>query len=289
MAYIGVDVGGTKLLIATIERGELHAIEVPVPTTFHEFLTTARQLIFQLIKGDFLDGIGLGIPGIVRDDGTCWAPNSSCLHGQDVDEIRQYFGVRLVVQNDAQLALWAESRLGKARGYENVVLVAVGTGIGGSLLINGEIVSGNNHAAGAFGWMRILYDRQWMTWESLASGRALDQKAYDNGIKGGGPALMDLARQDSSISKDLIDEWIDVLGNGIATLGSVFDPQLILLSGGISRNADLILPKLREVVRSQGSEIVRTMVVDVAELGHYAVVWGALLKVCKKEREGGGL
>lgn len=251
-----------------------------MPRTLPQFMEHTERLIKTLLGSKTLRAIGLGIPGITEPSGTVWVPNCPALHGVNVvDALLTRFRVPVIVENDAQLALWAEFQRGYAQGLHHVLLVAVGTGIGGSIMLDGRIVRGQHGSAGAFGWLRMSNLEQWTTWEQIASGRALDTMAEDLGLVGGGPALVDQARRGHGASRNALDIWVNTLGNGMAALSSIFDPEMILVSGGIIRDQDMILPRLRDIVQRQTSPMSQCVRIEPAFLGHQAVVWGAILKV----------
>ncbi|PSR32698.1 MAG: hypothetical protein C7B46_13140 [Sulfobacillus benefaciens] len=274
MSCVGIDVGGTKLLVSTYSGPQLRSAEVPVPPTTEILLNTLDNL-FHTLGVSQLGAIGVGIPGVVQSSGTCWTPNCPAVNGVALSEVlRNRFGVPVVVDNDARLALRAESRIGRAQGFLNVLLVAVGTGIGGSIMADGRIIRGQQQTAGSFGWLRMRQGNEWVTWENIASGRQLDALAAGLGIAGG-RGLVDKAREAPGPYRDALDGWIESLGNGIAGLTSVFDPELVLISGGIIRDADFLLPRLRTVVHRQSSPATGSVLIEAASLGHQATAVGA--------------
>ena len=277
MATVGIDVGGSKVMVARRHGETLDIREAAMPTNWGELV----QLIAQHLESlgvSSSHAIGMGIPGVVQNSGTCWVPNCPALHGVNVTEaLSRRFSTTVVIDNDARLALWAESQRGGAQGRRNVLLVAVGTGIGGAIMMDGQIMRGNRGTAGAFGWLLMGDPPMWPTWESRASGKALDLIARDVGSPDG-PRLVRDVRQRGSGRFPTFLRWIEALGVGIASLISIFDPEMVLVSGGIARDADVVMPLLQDVVQRHSSPSTRSVRVETAALGHQAVVWGAVLK-----------
>jgi glucokinase len=277
MSCVGIDVGGTKLLVSTYTGPQLRSLEVPVPPATETLLNTLDDLIHTLAVSD-LTAIGVGIPGFVQPSGTCWAPNCPAVNGVALSEVlNSRFGVPVIVDNDARLALRAEYRVGRAQGFQNVLLVAVGTGIGGSIMVDGRIIRGQQQTAGSFGWLRMLQGNEWVTWEDIASGRRLDSLAAGLGVSGG-RGLVDKAREAPGPYRKAVDGWLEYLGNGIAGLASIFDPELVLISGGIIRDADFLLPRLQAIVHRQSSPATRSVMIEAASLGHQAAAVGAIFQ-----------
>ena len=164
MSYVGVDIGGTKILVTTEDATGVHTVSASV-----------------------------GIPGVVLPNGRCWAPNATAINNVDLTaEVQRRWGVLAIVANDAKMALLAETAETPVSQASPVVLIAVGTGIGGAIKIGDSILDGHRGTAGSFGWLRINTDAGWKPWEDVASGRALDEAARDLGLANG-PALMMMA------------------------------------------------------------------------------------------------
>ena len=210
--------------------------------------------------------IGLGAAGMVdhRSGRLVWGPNVA---GRDIHFralLAERFGLPAVVDNDANLAALAEARYGGVRGYHHVLMVTLGTGIGGGILIDGSIYRGSGFA-GEVGHMVVDVGGPLCTcgqsgcWETFASGRRLDQLARDiaaadpggctarlaNGDPVSGTHLTEAAQQGDSAARDALAEMGGWLGVGLASLVAVLDPEVIVIGGGASRAGESLLEPTR--------------------------------------------
>lgn len=285
MAYVGVDIGGTKIMVAAETSTGIRTTSYPTPTSPHELGRVLRDLFFALNVS--VNGIGVGIPGIVQPDGTCWTPNTPAIDRVDLaKELQLEWAVPLFIDNDAKMALRAETAEPPRSYADPVLLVAVGTGIGGALKIDGSIVDGRHRTAGAFGWLRIKTTTGWQAWEQLASGRALDHQARQLGLAGGRDLVM-RAKQGDGASMAAVDAWIEVLGMGIASLINIVDPELVLLSGGVTSHGEWFVQKLREVINTASSPLTADTPVELCHAGPEAVARGALWAISHHLTGGG--
>jgi glucokinase len=183
----------------------------------------------------------------------------------------------VLVANDGQLALLGEVWCGAAKDMQNAILVSIGTGIGGAILMDGRIRSGANGTAGSMGWLVVGREEDDCTfYESIASGTALNRAA---GSRLQGMSSHDLIRalkQGNSDASSVFSEWVKNLGSGIASLASVFDPEAVVITGGLSREGDLILPQLRKMVSQFASPFTRNTVIRIGELQDKATMYGAI-------------
>lgn len=278
---MGVDVGGTRLRVVAqdVHTGlRLPAQEVQVPGTTAGIVDAIERLSRQATRGGNVGSIAVGLPGQVLDSRCIWVPNLRFLDGVDLAAlVSERLGAPCHLINDAQATLLAEVREGAARGCRDAVLVAVGTGIGGAYLTGGELVRGAHGCAGAFGWLPMTgshRDEDHGQWERVGSGRALDQLAGDWGST---RALLDAARQGQPDARGVVLDYAAVLGQGIAALASVFDPDVVVFGGGLVSAFDLLGEAIRSAVSQHGSPAGSRIAVIPAELGSAAGVIGAAL------------
>ena len=223
------------------------------------------ELAARLISPDVV-AIGLGAAGLVRWPEGClvWGPNVA---GREIpfrDLLVSRFGLPTVVDNDANLAALAESRFGAARGYDHVLLVTLGTGIGGGIVIDGKIYRGQSFA-GEVGHMTVDVGGPLCTcgqqgcWEAFASGRRLDQMARDEAAAepagltarlagqraATGFHLTEAALQGDTHAGRALQEMGSWLGIGLANLVVILDPEIIVVGGGAARAGDLLLDPAR--------------------------------------------
>lgn len=264
---VGIDVGGTKAQgVALGDDGRIIAREQrPTPRgdgSLEQLIETVARLAEDLGVGDSL---GVGVPGLVTRDGVLRAaPNLDGVADFDVaGELGKRLGRQVVVDNDATCATLAEWQLGAGRGVQSMVLVALGTGIGGGLVANGAVQHGVNGFAGEFGHMvvdpngpRCPCGRRGC-WERYASGSGLAMLAREaatgrrlhNVVRhAGGDAqavrgehVQAAAREGDSEAISVIDEFGRWVALGLANLTNALDPEMFVLGGGLAAGADLYL------------------------------------------------
>lgn len=277
---VGVDVGGTRLRLRAREiRSGMRAeiIEIPVPESVDAMVEAIASLTRSSIGDQPIESVALGLPGRVVDNGCVWVPNLRFLDGVALGDI---LAARLSAPchliNDAQATLLAEAGDGAARGCVNAMLIAVGTGIGGAFLVEGRLVRGANGSAGSFGWLTYTgstRDEDHGQWERVGSGQALEQigRAW-----GGTAGLIAAVRAGEPPARAALDRYSAVLGEGIAALASIIDPDVVVFAGGLSAAFELLRGPLVAAVSEHGSPTGRCVQVVPAALGVAAGVEGAL-------------
>jgi glucokinase len=255
------------------------------------------ELAAKLMRSD-VAAIGLGAAGLVSwpDGRLVWGPN---VVGRDIpfkDLLEGRFSLPVVVDNDANLAALAESRIGAGRGYRHVVLLTLGTGIGGGFVIDGDIYRGRSFA-GEVGHMVVDVGGPQCTcgqrgcWETFASGRRLDQIARDlaatdpSGLTArlaenrpaGGFHLTEAALQGDAPAVQAVAEMGSWLGIGLASLVVLLDPDVIVVGGGAARANDLLLQPARNTMIEvlEGSSFRSPTPLLAARLGEDAGIVGA--------------
>jgi glucokinase len=307
MTYIGIDLGATKLAAAIFsEHGHLlERTQSPLDgrcgAEVGHFLTQHLvQLVAQATQqGDPVRAVGVSVPGIASAaDGTVWAPN---IPGWEHYPLRAEIqgslpsGVAVAIDNDRACSILGEVARGAARGFDHAVFLAVGTGIGAGILIDGRILRGAHDIAGAIGWMaldrpyRAEYD-QCGCFESHASGAGIEKTARrllaENPAHDGPLARTDLARltahdvfsaleQGDSIARVVLGRAIECWGMAVANLVSLFNPQVIVLGGGIFGPATRFIDPIVAEARKWAQPIsMGRVVVRASELGTDACLHG---------------
>lgn len=261
---VGIDLGGTKILGVLLDAhsGEvLDEVKIANPRSgAADAVAAFRGLTSQLIDNQPpLVAIGVGLAGLVDLDGVLrYGPNVPGIIDFSVsDELQSAFKVPVVVDNDAALALRAELDRGAAVGYDDVLLVTQGTGIGGALAIGGQIVSGANGFAGEPGHMLIQRNGhlcacgQLGCWEAYASGAGLvnlwnDLLAEGRGLgilesAGGSKSMVrgehvsEAAAQGDNDAIEIFERFSSWVAQGLGSLVTLLDPQVVVLGGGLAR------------------------------------------------------
>lgn len=266
---IGVDVGGTKIAAGVVdESGHLRATtrrDTPYddPAKTEDAIAEAVQ---ELEASHQAEAIGVGAAGFVDADRSTvlFAPNLAWRNEPLGRAIEARIGLPTVVENDANAASWAEARFGAGKGESHVVVVTVGTGIGGGIVLDGKLVRGRFGVAAEMGHFTVVPDGRRCgcgnqgCWEQYASGRALVAEARALAtaspaiaatllaLAGGrarainGRMITAAAREGDEAALEcfrIVGTW---LGRGIADLAAILDPGVFIIAGGVSQAGDLI-------------------------------------------------
>lgn len=256
MTTIGVDVGGTKVLGAVVDgAGALLAEHrVPTPTTGDEVIAAMLDVIGRL-RAEHADvtGVGAGVPGLVdRASVLRFAPNLPGIVELPVGALlSEATGLTVRVDNDNTCALWAEHLHGAARDVDDVVLVGLGTGIGGGLVLDGRLVRGANGFAGEIGHMivarggiRCVCGRRGC-WERYASGTALGRMGRAAGIGTTGEDVTAAAMAGDAKALEVFEEFADWFAIGLVNLVHVLDVSRCVIAGGVVEAGEVLIDAVR--------------------------------------------
>jgi glucokinase len=304
---IGVDVGGTKVLGGVVTpEGEVLGVSRRA-TPDDDAVRTASviaEVITELVtEHSGVEAVGIGAAGWVDADRSTvmFAPNLAWRNEPLRDRIADKVGLPVVVENDANAAAWAEYRFGAARGVSEVLLITIGTGIGGGIVTHGNLYRGGYGVAGEFGHVRVVPEGlpcgcgRRGCFEQYASGRALVREARALAeadphhahrlleLAGGdvdhiqGPQVTQAAEDGDPAAVEafrVIGRW---LGQGIADLVSIWDPGVIVVGGGVAEAGELLLGPTRASYRSALGVRAHLPVADLrgAEMGNQAGLIGA--------------
>jgi glucokinase len=302
---IGLDAGGTKLLGASLGDG----LELG-PRVRHTWAGEGRDATLEVIARAVQDiraqagqvgAVGLGVPSLVdwADGVSRW---SNHLPLDDVplrEEMTERLGLPVVVDNDGNAAILAEHREGAARGCENAVFLAMGTGIGGGMVLGGRVYRGAHGYAGEFGHVVVDHDgadcpgacpgRGCL--EALASGRAigvageraardapespLGRHLAESGVVLG-QAVTELAHDGDDVARDVLADVGRRLGAGLTGIVNALDPDVVVIGGGAVAAGDLLLDPAREVVAARAlPPVARSVRIVPARFGEEAGLLGA--------------
>ncbi|MDO5721493.1 MAG: ROK family glucokinase [Actinomycetaceae bacterium] len=264
MSYtIGVDVGGTKIAAGVVnESGEvLRSARTTTPATEVDAVaTTIANLVEQLRGTDEILAVGVGAAGFcdATRSQVVYAPNLAWRNEPLRERIEGATGLPTVVENDANAAAWGEFRFGAAKEADSAIVVTLGTGIGGGIIVNNQLVRGFQGFAGEIGHMEIKAGGRRCgcglrgCWERYGSGTALVHEAREIAtvapaqagrlleLAGGkaqdinGQMVTQAAQEGDPIALDVIDTVARWVGRGLANLVAVLDPQMIVLAGGVA-------------------------------------------------------
>jgi glucokinase len=303
---IGVDVGGTKIAAGVVdEKGAvIEMVKRPTPAANASGTIDAISDAVRELLGRYeVEAIGIGAAGFIEESRSAvsFAPNLAWRNQPVARQVEGRTGRPVVVENDANAAAWAETKLGAGRGHDHVIMITLGTGIGAGIVINGQVYRGRWGMAGEPGHYRVVPDGRLCgcgnrgCWEQYASGNALVAEARDFArrspggaarllqLSGGtpdgitGPVITTAAREGDAAALrcfDIIGSW---LGSGLADLAAIMDPGCFVLGGGVSDAGDLLLAKTRAAFSNglTGRQYRPHASVVLAELGPEAGMIGA--------------
>ncbi|MDP9069813.1 MAG: ROK family protein [Actinomycetota bacterium] len=275
---IGIDVGGTKCLGLLLDRSGSVVAErrVPTPVGSAAIVDAIAQLVQELAGAGPERGpaegvtIGVGAPGLVNVDGVLRvAPNLPGVEelGLRADLEHRFPGSRVRIENDASCAGWAEREAGAARGADHAVLVTLGTGIGGGIIVDGDLLRGAHGFAAEVGHMVVDPDGppcpcgRRGCWERFASGSGLRRLAGEVAqgrpesrmveLAGGdaenvrGEHVTTAAGEGDEAALEVMSRFAWWLALGLANLANVFDPDVIVVGGGLVAAGELLLEPAR--------------------------------------------
>jgi len=285
---IGVDLGGTKILAGVVARdGTIgRTIEIPTPDAAQEQVLEAIDTVVEDLLEDGAVAIGYGVPlNIDRRTGVALRAVNLPLHQVHFpDRARARYGLPAGVENDGNAAALAEWRLGAGRGVTDLIMLTLGTGVGGGLVIDdhlyrgwaelghvvvvagGQPCQGNCHGHGHL--------------EAHASGLAADRAAAElYGPGADAPVLVARARAGDTAAIEALEEIGRLLGAAIGSLVNIFDPDIVIIGGGFgAAAADLVLEPARIAARADAIQPAdETLRIVEAELGDEAGLIGAAL------------
>ena len=287
---IGVDLGGTKIACGVVDRDGAVRMrrERPTPTASQNELLEGLDEVVEELLDDGVGAIGFGIPSrIDQRSGRTLSSTNIPLEGVDFrDRMSERFGLPVGIDNDGNAATIAEWRFGAGRGVRHMVMLTLGTGVGGGLILDGRPYRGSIGAGAELGHMVIDYDgppcqgtcRGHGHLEVLASGTAATAAAH--AVLGGHATarqLVERAQQGDAAARNALAEIGRRLGAGLVTIVNVFDPELIVIGGGFAAGAGaLVLEPARELALRESltptNELLRIV---PAELGPEAGLVGA--------------
>jgi glucokinase len=288
---LGVDVGGTKILAGVVDReGRVERREEwPTPVGSQEELLTELDAVVGSMLEDDVVALGLGVPSTIDQRvGRVVKSVHIPLEGVDFrDWMAQRFKVPVGIDNDANAAAIAEWQLGAGRGASHVIMLTLGTGIGGGLILDGKPYRGSIGAGAELGHIVLDYGGAPCGpgcsghghFEAVASGSAAKRLAVQRfGPGADAKRLVAEARGGDQGARDDLTELGRRLGAGIASLVNIFDPELVILGGGFAEAEDLIFQPAREALAVEalppGRDLVRIV---PAQLGPEAGMIGAAL------------
>ena len=312
MYYLGIDLGGTNIVAGVVdEDGQIlvkASCKTSTPRTQEaicdDMAAVAKSALEQqgLTTAD-VKHIGIGAPGAVNSEtGVIEFANNFGFHNWEIVRMMQdRLGTKIYVENDANAAAYGEYCVGAAKDATDAVMITLGTGVGGGIIIDGMIYSGSNYAGAEVGHTVIQHNGRLCTcgrrgcWEAYSSATGLINmtkeacsiqqapnyllyQMVDGDLsKIDGKTAFDAAKQGCPLAKSVIDMYLDYLGCGLVNIINLFQPEILCIGGGISREGDYILEPVMKIIERDRytKHNDRQTKVCIAELGNDAGIIGA--------------
>lgn len=285
---VGVDIGGSKISAGLVTRkGEiLTTRSVATPATPSAILSEVKQLCHELIAGfqGEVIAIGIGSAGMVDSE------SGQVIHANDnlpgwtgtpLSALEIGAGLPVLAENDARALSYGEAKMGAGRDYASLLCVTVGTGIGGGIIINGEIWHGSNYSAGEIGYLVVGWEGdKAIILDQFVSGPGIE-RAYQAATGANyRTALTEITRRaygGEPIAARIIKEKAGQLGVILGGLVTAINPAALVLGGGVSQIGALWWDALEAAFRQSVPSLLRSMPILPAKLGAEAVLLGAAL------------
>lgn len=289
---LAVDLGGTNLRAGLLAKdaapSEVQPIAaMPAPRDLESFRSVVVDLLAQARRHSEIQGIGVAVPGTATAGRCLWVPNLPWLDGICLADV---LDAPTTVANDAHMALLAEVTAGAGAGQRDVVLFAVGTGIGSAIMAAGRIVTGRHGAACSAGWITLdpqdpgHAEHGWL--ERHAAGPSFDVAATQLGRKdvSDAQALMTMAAAGDVDAQAALVAPARTLATAIAATVSLLDPDCVLLSGGVAASWPALEPHVRDVLARHTPNHLHGVPVMPGRFGPGASLVGAAIAARKGHR-----
>ena len=315
MYYIGVDLGGTNIA-AGIVNSEFQIVKKgSVPTnvagrTAEEIIKDMGALCDSLVKDagltfDDIEYVGIASPGAIDPvrGVVNYANNLPFSRFPIADTLKKFIPVKKVlVENDANAAAKGEAVAGAVKGVGDVVMITLGTGVGGGIIIDHKVYSGFNYAGAELGHIVIEYNGRQCScgrkgcWEAYSSATGLinmtKEKLAECEAKGIPTLMTDFVKEEGKVSgktafaamkkgdapaKEVVDMYIGYLGCGLSNIINIFQPEILVIGGGICNEKHYLTDPLEKIIKEEtyGNEAIKPTTLKIAELGNDAGIIGA--------------
>lgn len=310
--YVGIDLGGTNIVAGIVDENCNIVVKAktktnrprPAEDIVADMIKVVKEAVAEAkLTMDDIEWVGLGCPGTVnRDTGVIVYANNMDFYDLPMEKmLKDGLNKKIYMDNDANAAAYGEFVAGAAKGTKNAIAITLGTGVGSGIIIDGKIYSGFNFAGAEIGHSIIVKDGRACNCgrngclESYCSATALieatkekmakekDSKMWE--LTGGdiekanGITAFDAMRAGDKAGKEVVDEYLSFLGAGIVNITNIFQPEVICIGGGVSKEGEYLLKPIRDYMSREnyarfGKD--QTQVV-AAKLGNDAGVIGAAM------------
>ncbi len=314
MYYIGIDLGGTSVKLGIVDEAcrivKMGSTPTPPNCGAKELVSDMVSLAGKLLEEagisvEQVASLGLGVPGTAnKRTGLMEYANNLCFENEPLTHyLEEYFHKPVYFTNDANAAAWGEFVAGCGKGHSSMIMVTLGTGIGGGIILNGRLYEGCNYAAGEFGHLTLQYDGlpcncgRRGCFEVYASATALCRLGREameaeegrdsllwtlsghNPENVGGDMIFKASESGDATAARVVDRYIKYLSIGVTDLINIFQPEILCIGGGVSNAGEALLVPLKKLVGEKiytRTSAVKTELV-MASLGNRAGIIGAAM------------
>ncbi|HHU56563.1 MAG TPA: ROK family protein [Acholeplasmataceae bacterium] len=297
---LGIDIGGTKIKIGKFIESELvEIVEMHTNTTNRgeHILDEVYAKVDELVGEDELIAIGIGVPGPVVDGVVLGAHNLGWGR-KDIraEVLKRYPNIKCTVLNDANAATLGEMAFGGGRGYKDFVFITLGTGIGGGIVINNELIEGSTGSCGEIGHIRVgfhnhrkcncgLYDC--VEQYASATGIVKTAKEFIIGRRTRlhdveeltSKTIFDIAKDGDYIANEIVNDMVEKFATALSQIANTINPQAFVIGGGVSKAGSFLLNKLEKRFNELAFFSVRGVNFELAKLGNKAGMYGNFYRV----------
>ena len=301
----GVDIGGTTVKMSLFEMTGHMVDKWEIPTNTQDHGSSILSDVAAVIEGrlvqdgiskDDVEGIGIGVPGpVVQDSVVTECVNLGWGRVDVAKELAEKTGLKVRVGNDANVAALGEMWQGGGKGYKNVIMITLGTGVGGGIIINGNVINGSNGAGGEIGHVFVDETEE----EVCGCGKrgCLEQYASATGIvrlanralaadqressmrdvqKISAKTVLDAAKAGDEVAVEVVEKMGRVLGTALANAACIVDPEVFVIGGGVSKAGTIITEVIRKYYIERAFQSCRNADFALAQLGNDAGVYGCV-------------
>lgn len=301
----GVDIGGTTIKMSLFEMTGHMVDKWEIPTNTQDHGSSILNDVAAVIEGrlvqdsiakEDVEGIGIGVPGpVVQDSVVTECVNLGWGRVDVAKELAEKTGLKVRVGNDANVAALGEMWQGGGKGYKNVIMITLGTGVGGGIIINGKVINGSNGAGGEIGHVFVneteeetcgCGKRGCLEQYASATGivrlakRALAADDRESAMRGvqniSAKTVLDAAKQGDELASEVVEQMGQILGTALANAACIVDPEVFVIGGGVSKAGTIITEVIRKYYIERAFNSCRNADFALAQLGNDAGVYGCV-------------
>ena len=284
--YICIDIGGTAIKYGVVQSGEIPEIIQTDSCKTPENGTKILRKVFDIIEGlkrncGQTEAVCISSAEIVNsEEGCILEANDDLIPGYTgtkiADRVKEKFGIPCFVENDVNCAAMAEYYAGAAKGYHSMLMLTIGTGIGGAFIAGGKLLKGHTYSACEVGYMNMEEG----TFEEIAATSALvartAKRLHKTADAISGKWIFEQAQDGNEVCIEEIDRMCDILAKGISNICYVLNPEIVLLGGGISAQTDWLKPRIEMGMEKYLIPVIRKKTkLDFAKFKNQAGMIGA--------------